>query len=644
MTALESLLEALPRISLVVGKGGVGKTTCAAGLAAAFASRGERTLLLSTDPAAALADVIGAAVGTSETAIPGYRALTARRLAASALRPEFLARWRNVIVEIVDRGTYLAREEIDGLVDAALPGGDEVFALLALADLFAQPPDGLARIVVDTAPTGHTLRLLQLPATFRALVAMLDLMQEKHRFMVRALAHRYRRDRADDFLADMRARVDGLQRVLADGSVLAAVLVTRAEPMVIAETERYLELLRSLRVRVAAIVVNAIRAPAPASIGAIEPTIPRFAIPAAEDPPRGIAAVAALLARAARVDAVDGVDAVVNADGSRARESRRSRRSRQTPGARPIDPLELTRPLTIVGGKGGVGKSTVACALAIAAADASRGGVLLVSTDPAPSIADALGETGAPWTQVDEEHAVAAVPGLVVRQMDATAAFVKLRDEYQQRIDETFDAIVRRGVDVAQDRAVMRELLALAPPGIDELFALSILGDALAERRFDTVIVDPAPTGHLLRLLEMPALALDWTHRLMRLMLEYRNVIALGDSASALLEFAKRTRALDALLHDARRCGMVVVALDEPVVRSETERLAAAARSRGVDVLGLIWNRVDAAADPSAPLPPSVARRQVCAPETSPPPIGGTALREWSHSWRELDPVPDRTT
>jgi arsenite/tail-anchored protein-transporting ATPase len=97
VSALDTLLDALPRITLVVGKGGVGKTTCAVGIAASFAARGERTLIVSTDPAAALADVIGSPVGTSETPVTGQPALGARQLAASELRREFLDRWREVI-------------------------------------------------------------------------------------------------------------------------------------------------------------------------------------------------------------------------------------------------------------------------------------------------------------------------------------------------------------------------------------------------------------------------------------------------------------------------------------------------------------------------------------------------------------------
>lgn len=591
MSALVALLDQLPRTALLVGKGGVGKTTCAVELARAFARRSERTLLISTDPAAALADVLGAPIGTDATPVPDAGPLDARQLDAAKLRDAFLGRWRSVIADIVDRGTYLDRDDVDGLVDAALPGVDEIFALLALADILADADAGYRRIVVDTAPTGHTLRLLALPETFRALVAMLDRMQEKHRFMVRALTHRYRRDAADDFLDDMRRRIDRLRAVLADGESLAAIVVTRVEPLVEAESRRYVEQLRALNVRIAAVIVNA--APRGSEVYRLLDALPHVWIPRRE--------IATTRAR------------------------------------HPDDTVAFPtlRTLTIVGGKGGVGKSTVATALAIRAADAGDGLVLLVSTDPAPSIADALGEPDAPWARVDVEHKPPGIPGLVVRQMDASAAFSRVRDEYQERIDALFGALVSRGVDVAQDREILRDLLSLAPPGIDELFALSLLGDTLAEQRFARIVVDPAPTGHLLRLLDMPAIALDWTHRLMRMMLKYRDVVALGDTAQQLLDFAKRTRTLDALLHSAS-ASLVLVALDEPVVRTETERLTRAASDRGIDVSAVIWNRVTT---PPQPLPAAGIGRQFFADETRPAPIGSEAIREWSRSWRALSQV-----
>ena len=613
MTALDALLGLLPRTSLFVGKGGVGKTTCAAGTAAAFAAQGERTLLVSTDPAAALATVIGAAVSTHASEVRGHPNLDARQLSASELRTEFLGEWRDTIAEIIDRGTYLDRDDVDGLVDAALPGVDEIFALLALADLLADRASPYARIVVDTAQTGHTLRLLAMPETFRALVSMLELMQAKHRFMVRALTRRYRRDRADAFLNEMTARIDALRAALADDVSLAAVLVTRAEPVVEAETRRYRERLTALHVHVAAIVVNA------GGNTEVDPKIPRFWLPSAATPPAGLNEIQPLFEQMRSV----------------APSLKRS--SAPSP---PVSPLHRSTvlpslpTLTVIAGKGGVGKSTVACALALSVADPDSK-TLLVSTDPAPSIADAFGMSDAPWARADVEAELSEVPGLVVRQMDATAAFARIRETYQSRIDALFTALVSRGVDVAQDRAILRDLLALAPPGIDEVFALSVLGDALAEGRFSRIIVDPAPTGHLLRLLEMPAIALDWTHRLMRLMLKYRDVVALGDTAQELLDFAKRTRALDVLLRDSGRAAMIIVALDEPVVRAETERLAIEARARGMNVSAITWNR---ATTDLLPLPATLSARQFCAEDVQPPPVGVRALREWVGSWRVVSP------
>lgn len=622
MSALGALLDRLPRTSLVVGKGGVGKTTCAAALAALYARRGERTLIVSTDPAAALTDVIGEPVasgGHESESLPG---LDVRQLDANELRREFLDRWRDVIAEIVDRGTYLDRGDVDGLVDAALPGADEIFALLALADVLADESSEYRRVVVDTAPTGHTLRLLALPETFRALVALLDAMQNKHRFMVRALTHRYRPDRADAFLEQMRSRIDRLRSVLADGDALAAVLVTRDEPVVIAETKRYLDELSGLHLRVAAIVVNAVprsrseTAHARTSAHEIDASLQSFIVPRAPSSLTGFASIAQWF----------------EAPDARAASPRKN--VAHGSASQPAGQIEdLARTLTIVGGKGGVGKSTVACALAIAAADADGASTLLVSTDPAPSIADALEESDAPWARADVEQPIAEVDGLVARQMDATAAFERVRAEYQTRIDALFDHLVGRGIDVGADRAILRDLLSLAPPGIDEVFALSILGDALYDGRYARIIVDPAPTGHLLRLLEMPSIALDWTHRLMRLMLKYRDIAGLGDTASDLLDFAKRTRALDALLHDHARAGLVIVSLDEPVVRAETERLAHAARARGIDVEAIVWNRAKHA---PSPLPRDVTARQFFAGEVSPPPVGASALRTWPRSWRAL--------
>jgi arsenite-transporting ATPase len=257
--------------------------------------------------------------------------------------------------------------------------------------------------------------------------------------------------------------------------------------------------------------------------------------------------------------------------------------------------------------------------------------VLLVSTDPSPSIGDALGQPIG-----DAETDVDGVPGLVARQMDAAAAFRAFQRDYQARVDALFETFVRRGVDAAHDRAILRDVLALAPPGIDELYALTSLGETLAEHRFARVIVDPAPTGHLLRLLQMPALALEWSHQLMRLMLKYREVGGLGATAEELLAFTRRTRALEGLLREPARAGLVVVALDEPLVRGETGRLIAAVRAQGVGVRAVLWNRWPGPRAGPRPLPVAPPVAQFVAPASSPAPVGVTAIREWAGAWREL--------
>jgi arsenite-transporting ATPase len=254
--------------------------------------------------------------------------------------------------------------------------------------------------------------------------------------------------------------------------------------------------------------------------------------------------------------------------------------------------------------------------------------VLVVSSDPAPSIADAVGQP-----VHDEEVDVDGARGCRVRQMDATLAFERFRTGYAERVDAIFDRLTGGSLNLTHDRAVMRDLLALAPPGIDELYALVTLGELLAEQRYAAIIVDPAPTGHLLRWLEMPALALSWTHRLMRIMIEYKDVAGLGDAAQELLDFARRTRALREILSDAARATVLVVANDEPLVRDETCRLIRACRERGVAVGAVVWNLATAGVDPLSDVD---APRQFVAPAASPAPRGVRALKAWCASWQPL--------
>jgi len=631
MSGIDALLASLPAWTLVGGKGGVGKTTCAAALAVRSARNGVPTLVLSTDPAGTLADALGSTLTGDPRPVHAYPSLWAAQLDAAAARTEFLARFGDVVATILDRGTYLDRDDILSLVDSTLPGIDETMALLALADLPARKD--WKRVILDTAPTGHTLRLLALPETLLALVELLDTMQGKHRFMVSALMHRYRPDAADAFIGELRSKVARLRDLTTDGSQAAVLLVSRPEPVVVAETLRYAHALAEMHMTVRGVVLNAIVDPRDAYTEAVIEDV-RHVVPDAS------------LFTVAACDVLQSGPPGLERWSSSVRPLARARRARSSgirPGnafATPVSLAELPfagstlgslPPVLIVGGKGGVGKTTVSCALALAAA---RGGqrTLLVSTDPAPSIADALDQPiGDVAAEVRDGH------GLVARQIDATAAFSRWRADYQSRVDSAFDALLGPGFDAAHDRAIARQLFALAPPGIDELYALIWLGDAIADdtpERFDRIVIDPAPTGHLIRLLEMPALALEWSHRLLRLMLKYRELAGDGEFSAELLAFARRTRAVTALLQDTTRAGVLVVALDEPVVRTETTRVIQRVRSLGNHVPALLWNRVR---ETPVPLPVEPTVRQFVAAAVIPSPVGAARLLEWHDGWRALE-------
>jgi len=231
-------LGALPPITLVVGKGGVGKTTCAAALAL-HASRNGKTLLVSTDPAQAIPLVLPEAP----------EGLIVEPLDAGARRDAFMEKWGGVIRMILDRGTYLDDADIGPLVDTALPGGDEIFAALRLAELFESTQ--YDRIVVDTAPTGHALRLFAMSDVVRDWAQALLRVLLKYRALVRP-------GQLAAELVDMSRSTRELRVVLRNRHDSRFIVVTRPAEVPGAETGRLLRRLRRLRLAVPAIVANAL--------------------------------------------------------------------------------------------------------------------------------------------------------------------------------------------------------------------------------------------------------------------------------------------------------------------------------------------------------------------------------------------------
>jgi arsenite-transporting ATPase len=293
------------------------------------------------------------------------------------------------------------------------------------------------------------------------------------------------------------------------------------------------------------------------------------------------------------------------------------------------------------GGKGGVGKTTAAAAAALAIARAGRH-VLLLSTDPAHSLGDAVS-----LPLDDEEREVAA--GLSARELDATQAFRKRRERYRASVEELFASLRGGGsFDAPYDRAVMNDLIDLAPPGLDELFALLAIADAL--QRYDLVVVDTAPTGHALRLLELVAKAREWVQALLQIQLKYRRVTGLGELARDLTGTARELRELEELLQDAARARFVAVTRPAALPRLETARLLAALRTLRISCPFLLVNaltpegcsRCRRAAAAEAVEIRELRRirggwAMLGAPRTAPPPRGPLALERFGRSWTRME-------
>ncbi|HVG06129.1 MAG TPA: ArsA family ATPase, partial [Thermoanaerobaculia bacterium] len=266
--------------------------------------------------------------------------------------------------------------------------------------------------------------------------------------------------------------------------------------------------------------------------------------------------------------------------------------------------------LLFFGGKGGVGKTTCAAAAALVLAESQD--VLLLSTDPAHSLADVL-ET----PLGDDERPVA--PRLQARELDAYAAFEAWRGRHH---DELGGAL---GAFAGESREAIEKLLDITPPGLDELVALSSILDATEEDRL--VVVDTAPTGHAVRLLEAPELALEWDRALLSILLKYREAVSLGRLAAEMVELSKSLKRLLALLRDPARARFVAVTRDAELPRRETVRLLDELKRLSISVPAVIIN---AAEDGKVEWNECAI---ITAPAMYPPPRGAEALAGWARTW-----------
>jgi len=244
----------MPRLILFGGKGGVGKTTCASAAAVQLAEAGMRTLLLSSDPAHSLSDCLEQEIGPEITPVDGVRGLWAVELSAEKLYLEFREKHGEEISRILETGTYLDAEDIAGLLSLPIPGLDEVMGFKELVDLMDKGEYEL--YVLDTAPTGHALRLLALPEVLDQWIRILAKIRYKYQYVVSRLSGKEVHEAADDFLFTMKRALKKVHALLRDPDRCEFVVVTVPEAMVIAETRRLTKALAAFGIAVNHVIIN----------------------------------------------------------------------------------------------------------------------------------------------------------------------------------------------------------------------------------------------------------------------------------------------------------------------------------------------------------------------------------------------------
>jgi len=545
------------RVILIGGKGGTGKTTISIA-AALHLSKSRPVILFTTDPASNLADIL-------------HGELRTEALDASALYRRFLDRNLDSFLELGDRGTYLDKDELRRFFELSLPGVDELMAWMRIGELVEENAD--ATIVVDTAPTGHTLRMLSSSDHFRQFAEALDSMQAKHRGMVRQFTRRDVRDAMDAFVDQFEADAKRRRDLITDSSSTAFVAVTLSEPWVVEQTERLIHDVRADGIDAPFVVLN--RAVADEDCDRTRDEEARKRLAPVVNAPRACVPLDT-------ADAIAQWSAGVPPAGSAASRRRAGPNSRFSTtlgdSAQRGWALHVAR-LTFLAGKGGVGKTTSAASIALQLANRHpEKKYTVISVDPAHTLRDVFAHEQPP-------------PNLAVETIDTRAKWRRFRDGLGEEIDRAIGAITPGGMTVAYDADAMKKLVEIAPPGADELFAITRLADLIADYEQATIIVDTAPTGHFLRLIDLPATAGEWVREFMRILLRYRDLIPPGSLGEELIRASRALHALDeAMRSDATR--VIVVTRPERIVIAESKRLTDEVERRGMRVGGVIANYV----------------------------------------------------
>jgi arsenite-transporting ATPase len=616
-----------PQFVFVGGKGGVGKTTTSSAVALALSDRGYRTLVVSTDPAHSLGDALDTPLRSGVlTQIHSEESLWALELDVEQSLQNFKKTVQGFDGDALSRTLGIPKEIIDsfGLNDMASifsnppPGIDEVVGLaqiFRLAELTSQNPQHrFDRIVVDTAPTGHTLRLLQLPEFLGNLTIKLMRFRAKIESAVqsfKSLLGNGNNNSASAGINHLLQAVEKLQQdmliiktTLKDEEQTQFVVVTIPTMLAVEESKRLVKSLKLQEIRVSTLLCNQV----------IDPNADEKYLRTRS---KGQQVSLELLKRfigstsmkqSFEVTEVPFLDTEVTGIYGLRFFSRLAHPNDKEGSLSASNPMD-SRPLTIFGGKGGVGKTTSAASWAVRLADAGHK-TLVVSCDPAHSLGDALQEN---------------LNGGVPRLLDTTAGGgqlwameidpMKALDEFKQMMKSQLATGSSGSSSVFPNmNSELSDLLYDVndpPPGTDEIVAMTKIMTYLDEGyrqpngkvvHFDKIVLDTAPTGHTLRMLDLP--------KAMKLMVSKVKKIRQKTSAfsglfggrqeqqqqdheaSQLRAFEEKMDRLDDLLHNEYESEFTIVTIPTELAVAETKRLIQALETSRIPMRRVIVNQI----------------------------------------------------
>ena len=519
------------RILFFTGKGGVGKTSlsCATGLA--LAEAGKRVLIVSTDPASNLDEVLGAALSQSPTAIPGAPGLFALNIdpeaAAQAYKERMVGPYRGILPAAAIASM---EEQFSGACTVEIAAFDEFAKLLGDPDATAQ----FDHVIFDTAPTGHTLRLLTLPSAWTEFIAS----STGGASCLGPLAG----------LEKQKALYAATVAQLADPRATTLVLVSRPERSALREAERTRGELAELGVSNLRLALNGVFTAARAG-DAIADAMTERGREAVASMPAGLAALPQTQTPFLPKGTVglDSLRAMGQAEASPPPAFDPMPRIAIPSGLKPLVSEIATsgHGVVMTMGKGGVGKTSIAAAIAVALAHLGYP-VTLSTTDPAAHVQDAV---------------EGQIPGLTVTRIDPEHEVAAYRDEVLAKAGGALD---RAG------RAMLEE--DLRSPCTEEIAVFRAFSRTVDQGKDRFVILDTAPTGHTILLLD----AAEAYHR---------------EVLRTQAEMPDAVRSLLPRLRDPAFTKTIIITLAEATPVHEAERLQADLSRAGITPFAWVINQ-----------------------------------------------------